>query len=257
MPFDYCDFSEAKEKQGLRLIVVRGIPSPWSEAAKGIFHLKSIPFTAVYYDPFDREMATWLGTPSAPVAVYNNEDPLSDWKDILALAEHLAPSPALMPAEEEARNSVIELSTQICSVQGLGWYRRLDSVHKGLNAQTGGFPEKVSQYLASKYGYQAEEGPEYATRTIQILTNLSQRIKQQTSEGSQFLVGNSLSAADIYSATAMACFKPLPHEQCAMLAYIRPVFESLTPAMEAAIDPLLIEHRDRIYQDYLSLPLSL
>jgi glutathione S-transferase len=257
MSFKYLEFNDAKKQKGLRLTVVRGIPSPWSEAAKAIFHVKSIPFSAVYFDPFNKEMASWIGSPNAPVAVYDNEDPVSDWKDILALAERLAPSPTLVPSQKQEHDAIMEISNQICSPQGLGWYRRLEGVHKGLNAQPGGFPDMVAKYLAKKYGYQAESGPEYASRTIDILSTLSQHLKQQQSKGSRYFVGNSLSAADIYSATAMACFKPLPQEQCAMLEFIRPVFETLEPAMEAALDPILIEHRDRIYKEYLTLPLSL
>lgn len=257
MSFDYIDFKDAKDKQGMRLIVVRGIPSPWSEAAKAIFHVKSIPFSAVYYDPFNKDMAAWIGSPNAPVAVYNNEDPVSDWKDILALAERLEPSPTLLPAQQEDHDSVIEISTKICSAEGLAWFRRLEGAHKGLNGQPGGFPDMVAKYLAKKYGYQTESGPEYASRTIDILNTLSQHLKQQQSKGSRYFVGDSLSAADLYSSTAMACFKPFPQEQCAMLEFIRPVFETLDPDMEAALDPILIEHRDRIYKEYLTLPLSL
>ena len=47
MPFEYIDFEEARTAKGLRMVVVSGIPSPWSEAAKGIFHVKQIPWKAV------------------------------------------------------------------------------------------------------------------------------------------------------------------------------------------------------------------
>jgi len=47
----------------------------------------------------------------------------------------------------------------------------------------------------------------------------------------------------------MALFKPLPPDQCPMPDAIRPAFESL--------DPILLEHRDFIYDEHLELPLSL
>jgi hypothetical protein len=55
----------------------------------------------------------------------------------------------------------------------------------------------------------------------------------------------------------MACFKPLPAEQCAMHDPIRAVFSALDEKTKIALDPTLLEHRDYIYNHYLALPLSL
>jgi len=253
----YIDFKEAKAQQGLRLVAVSGIPSPWAEAAKAILHIKEIPFSAVYHDPFNKEMASWVGSGSAPAAIYNEENPVSGWSDILMLAERLSSSPALLPSDPDDRALALQLSHQICGEQGLGWWRRLDSVHKGLTGQPGGFPEPVSQYLASKYGYQKDQVSDYVPNVINILNLLSERLKQQRDKGQKFYVGSSISAVDLYSATFMAYFKPLPQDQCPMLEYIRPVFESLDEPLAEALDPILIEHRDFIYDQYLELPLSL
>ena len=46
-------FEEARRRPGLRLVYVPGVPSPWGEAAKGILHLKKIPFVAVRLDQAD------------------------------------------------------------------------------------------------------------------------------------------------------------------------------------------------------------
>ena len=70
-------------------------------------------------------------------------------------------------------------------------------------------------------------------------------------------MGNALTAVDIYSATAMALFGPLPHEQCAMKPDTRAAFESLDAPTKAALDPILFEHRDTMYAQHLELPLSL
>ena len=37
----------------------------------------------------------------------------------------------------------------------------------------------------------------------------------------------------------------------------RAAFETTDLGIEAVLDPILIEHRDRIYADFLELPLSL
>jgi len=43
----YAEVERAREMPGLRLVLTTGVPGPWGEAAKGIFHAKRIPFTRV------------------------------------------------------------------------------------------------------------------------------------------------------------------------------------------------------------------
>ena len=86
---------------------------------------------------------------------------------------------------------------------------------------------------------------------------LASRLKAQRQAGSRYYVGDSLSAVDVYSATSMAMFQPLPPEQCAMQADTRTAFETLDEETKRALNPILIEHRDMIYTDHLELPLSL
>ncbi|GAA3928662.1 hypothetical protein [Litoribacillus peritrichatus] len=256
MPFNYIDLPTAKEQKGLRMVVVAGLPSPWSEAAKGIFHLKKLPWSAVYLNPKDNELAQWTGSRNAPVAIYNNEPARSGWADILFLAERLSSSPPLLPSDPKERALAMGLSHEICGEMGLGWTRRLEGVHKGLN-NSGGFPKEIAQYLAHKYGYQPEQAPEYQQRIVTILTMLSEQLKSQKENGSRFYIGSSVSMVDIYSATFMAYFKPLPAAQCPMYDVIRTVFETMDDQIAEALDPILLEHRDFIYSEFLELPLSL
>ena len=37
MPVEFVDFEEARQRDGLRMVVVSGVPSPWGEAAKGLY----------------------------------------------------------------------------------------------------------------------------------------------------------------------------------------------------------------------------
>jgi glutathione S-transferase len=94
-------------------------------------------------------------------------------------------------------------------------------------------------------------------RVAELLGMLRARLKAQREKGSRYYVGNSLTAVDVYSATFMALFRPLPHEQCAMAAERRAAFETRDAQTEAALDPILFEHRDMIYAERLELPLSL
>ncbi len=91
---------------------------------------------------------------------------------------------------------------------------------------------------------------------FEILEMLARRLQAQREGGSRFFLGSALSAVDIYSATFMALLRPLPPEQCPMLEAMRPAFETRDPATDKALDPILIEHRDFVYGEYLELPLS-
>lgn len=256
MPIEYLDFAEARQRAGLRMVVVPGVPSPWGEAAKGILHVKRIPWLAVRLDQANQAMAEWTGERSGPVAMYQDEAPRSGWADILLLAERLAPTPALLPSAPEDRALAFGIAHEICGEMGLGWCRRLQGVHSGLSG-AGGFPEGVAQYLATKYGYREAEAGLYETRVLDILGMLSRRLHAQRETGSPFYLGSALSAVDIYSATFMALLEPLPPEHCPMPEAMRAAFGSRDPATDKALDPILLEHRDQIYAEHLELPLSL
>lgn len=256
MPVEYVEFEEARASSGLRMVVVSSVPSPWTEAAKGILHVKQIAWTAVRLDPANDAMADWTGERSAPVAIYDDEAPRSGWADILLLAEHLAPKPALLPSDAAQRALAFGLSHEICGEMGLAWARRLAAVQSGLKDE-GGFPAGVAGYLAQKYGYREAERDLYAARTAALLEMLSARLHAQREAGQRYYLGDALTAVDLYSAGAMALFSPLPEEQCAMRSGIRNAFEWHDDATAKALDPILIEHRDFIYAEHLELPLSL
>jgi glutathione S-transferase len=256
MPFEYQDFEHARERDGLRMVVVPGVPSPWGEAAKGILHVKQIPWVAVRLDQANQAMAEWTGQRSGPVAMYRDEAPRPGWAEILLLAERLAPEPALLPSDPEERALAFGLSHEICGEMGLGWCRRLQGVHASLN-DAGGFPKGVAQYLAPKYGYRPEEAETCAARVGEVLGMLARRLHAQRKRGSRFYLGSALSAVDIYSAAFAALFQPLPPDQCSMPEAMRAAFETLDPATEKALEPILLEHRDFVYGEYLELPLSL
>ena len=256
MSIEYIDFEAARDRDGLRMVVVPGVPSPWGEAAKGILHFKKIPWLAVRLDQGKPEMAEWTGARSGPVAMYEDEAPRSAWAEILLLAERLAPTPSLLPIDPEQRALAFGLSHEICGEMGLGWCGRLQGVHAGLTGGDG-FPAGVAEYLASKYGYRTEDAGTNQARVVSILGMLIGRLKLQRDAGSRFYLGDSISAVDIYSATFMALLKPLPPEYCPMPEAMRKAFHNSDPETEKALDPILFEHRDYIYDEFLELPLSL
>jgi glutathione S-transferase len=256
MPFQYIDVEEAMKRHGLRMVVVGNVPSPWGEAAKGILHIKGIEWAAVRLVYDSEPLRQWAGERSGPVAIYDDEPPRAGWAEILQLAERLAPQPSLLPADSAERALVLGISQEICGEAGLGWSRRLELIHAGLQ-HAGGFPERVARYLGNKYGYTPETGRAATSRVTELLGRLATRLQAQYAKGSRYYVGNSLTAVDVYSAACMALFAPLPEAQCAMTASIRTAFETCDPQTRAALDPLLLEHRDMMYAQHLELPLSL
>jgi hypothetical protein len=151
MGFRYGSVDEAIAADGLRMVVVGGVPSPWGESAKGIFHVKGLDWLAVRLDYKNEVLARWAGQQSGPVAIYQQEQPRDGWAAILLLAERLASGPPLLPTDPEARAWTLGLSHEILGEEGLAWTRRLQLVHAGLQ-EPGGFPSRVATYIGKKYG---------------------------------------------------------------------------------------------------------
>lgn len=256
MAFDYISVEEAIAADGLRMVVVGNVPSPWGEAAKGLFHIKGIDWLAVRLVYDNPALADWAGELTGPVAIWNKEAPRSGWADILMLAECLEASPPLLPEDARDRAFMIGLSHEILGLKGLCWSRRLQSIHGGLTG-TGGFVEQVAKYLADKYGYTPEMGAEAGVRVRALLTMLAGELKTQKQAGSPYYIGGKLSAVDVYSAAAMAFFAPLSEDVCQINPKTRAAFESVDDETRAALDPILIEHRDFMYAEHLELPLKL
>jgi glutathione S-transferase len=254
MSFEYLSVADAIQRPGLRMVVVGKVPSPWGEAAKGIFHIKNIEWAAVRLVYDDDSLKEWAGERSGPVAVYDREPPRSDWKDILTLAERLAPTPPLLPATPAARELVLSLSEKFCGKNGLGWHRRLQAVNASLQ-QSGGFSERVAGYLGKKYGYDPARASEHGPQVRGLLGEFAALLRAQPIK--PYYLGDTLSALDVYSATFMAMFKPLPESQCAMDPRARAAFEALDDETRAALDPILLAHRDMMYARHLEMPLSL
>jgi len=256
MPVKYVSVEEAIARDGLRMVVVGGVPSPWGEAAKGLFHIKGIDWVGVRLAYDSEPLLQWAGERSGPVAVYDKEAPRAGWREILLLAERLAPAPSLLPDESAARAEVLELAGTICGQGGLNWTRRLQLVHAGLQGE-GGFSARVAAYLAKKYGHSPDAGAAAGARVVEMLAALAARLRAQHAAGSPYFAGDALTAADVYAATAMGLFQPLPAEQCDMVPATRAAFETLDPSTAAALDPILLAHRDMMYARHLALPLSL
>jgi hypothetical protein len=122
---EYRSFKEIVDHPGLRIVLVKGAPSPWGQAAKTIFEIKGLDYVAAPWvggEP-NEDIVAWGGEASAPVVAWASEKPIHRWIDILYLAERLAPKPALIPADAMQRTLMIGLSHEICAEMGIGWNR--------------------------------------------------------------------------------------------------------------------------------------
>ena len=71
------------------------------------------------------------------------------------------------------------------------------------------------------------------------------------------VVGQSVTAADFYWAAFSNFVAIQPPEEMPINPAARPMFEHVPAEITAAIDPILIEHRDRIMHTYYKLPVDL
>ena len=123
----YRSFEEVAGHPGLRVVLVKGMPSPWGQAAKTIFEIKGLDYVVAPWllgEPND-DIVAWGGEASAPIVAWAKEKPISRWIDILHLAERLAPKLSLIPTDATQRALMIGLSHEICGEMGIGWNRRL------------------------------------------------------------------------------------------------------------------------------------
>jgi glutathione S-transferase len=258
---EYVEVEQAIGMPGLRVVLTVGVPGPWGEAAKGILRVKKIPYMKVAQriGGDSTALIKWTAQNSAPVFMYNDERPRTVWLEQLGMVERLAPDPSLIPADIKDRILMFGLSNEICGENGLGWSRRLMMTHKTIsNPDVPEAAKKGSFALINKYGgYTPEVAAQAGGRVAEILRSIATQLASQRAKGSRFLIGDRLSALDIYWAAFCALIKPLPDELCKMTPGFRRMYDCSDPAAIEATTPQLFEHRDFIYREYMELPLDL
>jgi glutathione S-transferase len=129
---------------------------------------------------------------------HDEERPRNVWTEQLALAEKIGSpnSPALIPADYEDRIEVFGLCAVVLAEDGLLWNMRILS----------------DGPLGRKYGYSDEASVAAPAKIAEVISLIDTRLKRQAERGSQYLVGDSLTAADIYWATMSMCVTATPPE---------------------------------------------
>lgn len=252
---EYASIAEARDASGLRLVLTAGVPGPWGESAKAIFDHKGLEYLPVAQigGDLNQELLDWTGQNSAPVAVYDKLPPVCHWLDLLMLAERLAPEKPLLPADENDRALVLGLSAELAGVDGFAWNRRLQMLAPGMQMPKP--PEPILR-MGQKYGFSEAALAAVPARLKAITELLDDRMQAQQSRGSDYLVGQQLTAVDIYWANFAGMIKPLPPGQNPMPDYMRNVYEMSDDATRACLTPALEAHRDRMYERHIRLPLT-
>jgi hypothetical protein len=251
---EYLTLEEARDQPGLRLVLTRGVPGPWSEAAKAIFKLRNVDYVPVQQiaGGSNSELVEWTRHRNAPIALYENEAPRIRWLELIDLAERLGSGPSLVPEDRDSRMFMVGLINEIAGEGGLAWNARLLMFHAGVVAQG---PEAAKNPMYADYQYDAEAIEANKGIIEGFLDYLASHIKAQQGKGSHFLVGGQLSAADVYWAYISNMLEILPPEQCPVPDGLRDIWGVLAKSI-SGYDPIIIEQRNRIFADHLVLPLD-
>lgn len=265
----YVTIAEARRMSGLRIVLgAYPIPGPWRESCKGVFWVKGLRYTpvksanadasdlAIGMNGSQSELIEWTGQSSAPVVAWNDELPRSSWIDQLNLAERLQPEPPLVPTDIEERMRMFGLANELLGENGLVWVKRLLMVDGPLKSLAANDPQRgFFEFLGQKYGYTPAAAERAALRIIDILHALDAQLAGQHAAGRRYLVGERLSALDIYWAACCAILDPMPPERCPMAdAFRAGPYGNSDPRIDAALTPALRAHRDFIYETHLELP---
>lgn len=252
---DWVGIEQGRRLPGLRLVLLRGLPSPWSLAARALFDFKGIEFQKVYRAPSDLPGAleSWTGQASFPAAMLGDERPRTGWSEILLLAERLRPEPRLLPGEPHRRALVFGLAHELCGEMGLAWCRRLIGLEPRLREA---LDEPGVARFRHLYGSSPSERRSATRRIVEVLGLLADTLREQRAAGYEFLVGSGPSAADLYWATFSNMVSLLPDEKLPLSPEVRRGFSTTDPVLLRAVAPELLEHRDMIYERYLRLPVQ-
>lgn len=254
----YISVEAAKNLPGLRLVLTAHMPGPWGEAAKYVLWAHNLDFVPVEQLAMERndELFAWTGMRNAPIAMYEDEPPQSTWLEILLLAERIGSGPSLIPEDPIDRVLMMGFSTEICGPDGFAWSRRLELMGRD-NVRN---PAPGATYdmarMASSYGVSQDAIARAPSRMISIMQGLAAQLRKQRDSGSEYLVGKRLSACDLHWAAFAGFVSPLPPEPCPMPDFMRHNYSHLTPELAKALDPILLEHRDRVYERHIKLPMD-
>jgi glutathione S-transferase len=191
-----------------RVTFVPGIPAIFSEALKNICFVKGVPLIRVLHPHMGIDEATGedrqaklyelTAQTSLPTMLHDKERPRNVWIEQLALAERIGAdgTPMLIPVNFEQRAEAFGLCAILLAEDGFIWNMRI----------------LIDSPLGQKYGFSEEASAAAPGKMAEIITLLDRRLEAQAQRGSSYLVGDALTAVDIYWATFSMSVLPPPPE---------------------------------------------
>ena len=240
---------------GTRVTFIPGIPAMYSEALKNVCYVKGVPLIRALHPLMGRDKETGedrqarlyelTRQTSLPTMFHDEERPRNVWIEQLALAERIgAPgTPKLIPDDFEQRVEVLGLCAVVLGEDGLVWNMRI----------------LTDGPLARKYGYSEEASAAASGKIAEVLRMIDRRLEAQASRGSPYLVGDAITAIDVYWATMSMTVTPAPPEimpvtkqNQGMLKFF--AMNGQIPAVAEALTERIGEHQRYILTTYCETP---
>ena len=245
----------AKMTEGTRITFVPGIQAIYAEALKNICYVKKIKVIRVLH-PFmgidkktgkDRQARLYELTSqkSLPTMFHDEERPRNVWIEQLALAEEIGSSDStnLIPDNFQERADMFGLCAIVLGEDGLVWNMRILS----------------DSPLARKYGYSDAASSKAPSKMAEIIRLIDLQLKKQEEKGSKYLIGDKISAVDIYWSTismtilpASLEIMPKTKQNEGMLFFFEA--NSKIPEIKEVLSDRILSHRDYILKTYCETP---
>ena len=253
---DFISLDEAAEMEsGTRVTFIPGMQALYAEALKNICYVKEIPLIRALHPLMgidketgeDRQARLYELTSqtSLPTMFHDQDRPRNVWIEQLSLAENIGKddSPKLIPDNLQDRVDMFGLCAVILGEDGLVWNIRI------LNDSP----------LARKYGYSEKGSSEATGKIVDIIDLINNRLDDQEKIGSQYLIGQSLTAADIYWATMLMStiatpedIMPRTEQNQGMLMWFEA--NSKIPEIDNALTEKIRDHQHYILKTYCETP---
>ena len=240
---------------GTRVTFIPGIPAMYSEALKNICFVKGVPLIRALHPLMgvdketgeDRQARLYELTrqTSLPTMFHDTERPRNVWIEQLELADRIgAPgTPKLIPDDFEQRVEVMGLSAVVLGEDGLVWNMRILS----------------DGALARKYGYSEEASAAAPAKIAEVLRLIDRRLEAQERRGSRYLIGDAITAVDVYWATFSMSVAPPPPDIMPITKQNQRMLQFFAkngeiPAVADALSARIGEHQRYILTTYCETP---
>jgi glutathione S-transferase len=215
--------------------------SPYSERVRWAFTFKGVPYEKKDYQPGvdEEEVKKLTGQAQVPVMLINGEI-IPDSTVILNWLEGYRPQPALMPTTDKGRAQVILWEELIGGA--LVPQARILVIGRCLRAEQPELQQRGS-YFGDKYQHSQKAEEQARSAVERVLTGL-----EHTLEGQNYLVGDTFTRADLFTACSLNLLKPAPDDLFLLPASTRQMY--VEPLAEDPGFAGIFAWRDQMYRKH-------